>query len=117
MKIEELKKVIEAAKNNPDFDMNNWGECLVGSYLKDNVNDYYSRKLFTKWFNPPYISRFETAAEYFGITYAESIRLFSMLPEYSDMEEDDNYVMKSKERIKLLVIDRLGEFIWEAENA
>jgi hypothetical protein len=123
LNIEELKKVVEAAKNNPDFDMNDWGECLFGSYLKDKTDDIF----FALWSDGTFgETRYLAGAQYFDISAEDAVNLFGMREEYSDMyEEFPNctesvfYEMRKDAciRVRNLAIDRLEEFIWEKENA
>jgi hypothetical protein len=117
LNIEELKKVVESAKNNPDFDMNNWGECLVGSYLKDKTDI----KLFGDWNNSVWSSqRYDAVADYFKIGIDDANYLFGMRQEYNDIYDEDPEFDTPKDlrmRVRNLAIDRLEEFIWEVENA
>lgn len=112
MSIVKLMKLVDRAKRNPNFDLNNWEECLVGSFLKYGMSN---DKLHLGWLHSLVCEdRYRAAAKYFEITIEEAHDLFGMRDEYLALYDgsDDDETKVCKE-IKELAIDRVEEFIWE----
>lgn len=114
MSIVKLTKLVDRAKSNSSFDMNNWYECLVGSFLKYGMTN---NKLATGWLHSLVCEdRYKAAAEYFEITLEEAHYLFGMRDDYLALYDEDEDETEVCKRIKALAIDRVEEFIWEKCN-
>jgi hypothetical protein len=111
MSIVKLMKLVDRAKRNPNFDLNNWQECLVGSFLKYGMSN---DKLHVGWLHSLVCEdRYRAAAKYFEITIEQAHDLFGMRDEYLALYDGSDDETKVCKEIKELAIDRVEEFIWE----